>query len=76
MIGTDCLLVRAMELAKRWNWIHDGELVVALHGNFEGRAGRTNIVRIIEASSSGFTSPSNSLSASNHRTFNLLNPGF
>jgi len=49
MVGTDGILMRAMDLARDWEWIESGDSVLALHGQFEGRPGHTNMVKVLTA---------------------------
>lgn len=47
MIGTDSVLMRATEMGKEMGWVKEGDAVVAIHGQIEGRSGATNMMRVI-----------------------------
>lgn len=50
MIGTESILLRAIEMARDWGWVTTGDNVVAVHGQLEGRPGSTNLSKVIEVS--------------------------
>lgn len=48
MIGTDSILMRASDLVKQWGWARSGDCMVAVYGTLEGRAGSTNMVKVLQ----------------------------
>ncbi len=59
MVGTEGLTIKAITYAKHEGWITDGDNIVLIHGQHDAVAGSTNVVKVIEANASGFTSPTN-----------------
>eukprot|EP01084_Bolivina_argentea_P073560 133481_1 len=49
MIGTDSILVRAIDVGKARGWVHSGDAVVCVHGFKEASAGSTNSLRVLTA---------------------------
>lgn len=50
MIGTDSILLRAIETCREWGWVDSGDQVVAVHGMLEGRQGSTNMCKVLTVS--------------------------
>ena len=48
MIGTDSILVRAVEIGKEKGWITKGDTIVALHGMQEATSGATNMLKVLQ----------------------------
>lgn len=49
MIGTDSILMRAVDMGKRKGWVSSGQAVVCVFGANEAKSGSTNMMRIIMA---------------------------
>lgn len=49
MLGTDGILMRAVDTAKEWGWLETGSPVVCVHGMLEARPGATNLVKVMFA---------------------------
>jgi pyruvate kinase len=47
MIGTDSIVHRAEDMLKELGWVKSGDLVVAVHGQIEGRPGSTSLCRVL-----------------------------
>jgi pyruvate kinase len=47
MLGTDALLIRAVEMCRDWAWVDSGDRVVAVHGMIEGHPGSTNMLKVL-----------------------------
>ena len=47
MLGTDSLLLRAVEMGKEMGICTAGDTVVAVHGMIEGRPGSTNMLKVL-----------------------------
>ena len=47
MIGTDGILLRAIEMCRDKGWVKSGDHVVAVHGMLEGRPGSTNMMKVL-----------------------------
>ena len=58
MVGSEILIVKAIVHAKQQGWITNGDVIVLMHGLQDAVSGASNVVKIIEANSAGFTSPS------------------
>lgn len=50
MIGTDTIVTRATDMMKDWGWVKEGDCVVAIHGQIEGRPGSTSLCRVLSVS--------------------------
>ena len=51
MIGTESILLRAVEQCSEWGWCAPGDSIVAVHGMLEGRPGATNVCRVLTVAS-------------------------
>jgi pyruvate kinase len=47
MIGTDSIIMRAMEQGRERGWVVAGDTVVAVHGMRECESGNTNVMRVM-----------------------------
>ena len=47
MIGTDVNMLKAEEIMKELGWVKSGDLIVAVHGQIEGRSGATSLCRVV-----------------------------
>ncbi len=50
MIGTDSIVLRAIESCRDWGWVDSGDNVIAVHGTLEGRQGSTNMCKVVTVS--------------------------
>lgn len=50
MIGTDALLLRAVEQLREDGFVDTGDTVVAVHGMLEARPGSTNLLKVLSVS--------------------------
>ena len=50
MIGTDSILLKAIEACREWDWVESGDSVVAVYGTLEGRQGSTNMCKVMVVS--------------------------
>jgi pyruvate kinase len=49
MLGTDVILLHAIESGKKLGWCKSGDSIVCVHGSAEGTSGSTNLLRVYTA---------------------------
>jgi pyruvate kinase len=49
MVGTDSIILKALETGKQRGWCKSGDSVVCVHGSAEGTPGSTNLMRVYSA---------------------------
>lgn len=59
MLGVESLTSKAIFYSKEQKWIENGDNIVLIHGVQDAVSGATNVVKVIEANPTGFSSPTN-----------------
>ena len=49
MVGTDKIILAAIETGKSMGWCKNGDSIVCVHGSAEGTPGSTNLLRVYTA---------------------------
>jgi pyruvate kinase len=49
MVGTDSIILKALETGKTMGWCKAGDAIVCVHGSAEGTPGSTNLLRVYTA---------------------------